>query len=292
MMHRLKIAVVAASLLTGAAWAQEEDVDAKVYAPGDDESLYQDTEQQEEIAAPEELEPAEEFGTTEELQGPQEPEMGIGQTEPMDAPMAEPQQDPFAQPEPIVVAEPVEFEEQDTGPDLTGVTVMVGGGVEGYTGEFAPLIDPGGAWGATATIKPWRALGLELGYSGAVNEVDSRVANDLQGASQGVDILRNGGHAAIVASIPTPVQPYVMGGFGLDNYQFRGVEGDMGFQDDDLVPNIPLGAGLRTHVGDFTADLRVNYDLLINDEFSPVDDNDVDFSNGRYAGLLQVGATF
>lgn len=212
--------------------------------------------------------------------------------EPQEEPIGQPEEpviDPFAPSEEMTIAEeePVLMSQPQS--DMKGLTVMGGGGVEGYTGDFASQIDPGVGWGVTANIKPWSALGLELGYSGAANEVDTGVAGTDQGLASGTDIVRNGGHAAVIVGTPTPVQGYALGGVGVDRYTFRGDDGTLGFQDDTSA-SVPLGLGLRTHAGDFVADLRLGYDLLLNDEFSPVDDAQV--TNGRYTGKLQVGGTF
>ncbi|SEU37490.1 outer membrane protein [Stigmatella erecta] len=175
-------------------------------------------------------------------------------------------------------------EKKESGANMRGLTLMVGGGVEGYTGSLAPAIDPGAAYGVTAAIKPSKVFGLELGYSGAVNDVSDTAFS----ASSGPDIVRNGGQAAATFALSaTPVQPYVLGGIGLSDYNFRGTGG--GFSD-DTVGNVPVGAGLRTHFGSFTADLRANYNFLFDQDFAAVDDGLN--GNGRYSGTLNIGGTF
>ncbi|WP_395841365.1 outer membrane protein [Cystobacter fuscus] len=166
--------------------------------------------------------------------------------------------------------------------DMRGLTVMVGGGVEGYTGGLAPEVRPGAAVGVTAAIKPSKVFGIELGYSGAANDLRDN-------AGSGPDIIRNGGQAALTFGLAaTPVQPYVLGGLGLNRYNVRN-SGDTGFRDDTNA-NIPVGAGLRTHIGDFTADARINYNFLLNNDFSP--GVDADTWTGRYTGTINLGGTF
>ncbi|EPX61138.1 hypothetical protein D187_000921 [Cystobacter fuscus DSM 2262] len=166
--------------------------------------------------------------------------------------------------------------------DMRGLTVMVGGGVEGYTGGLAPEVRPGAAVGVTAAIKPSKVFGLELGYSGAANELRGN-------AGSGPDIIRNGGQAALTFGLAaTPVQPYVLGGLGLNRYNVRNA-GDTGFRDDTNA-NIPVGAGLRTHIGDFTADARINYNFLLNNDFST--GVEADTWTGRYTGTINLGGTF
>jgi hypothetical protein len=112
--------------------------------------------------------------------------------------------------------------------------------------------------------------------------------DDVALGADGPDLVRNGGQAALTFGLgAAPVQPYVLGGIGFSDYNFRGTGG--GFSD-DVVGNVPVGAGLRTHVGDFTVDLRGNYNFLFDQEFSGVDTGLNE--NGRYSGTLNIGGTF
>ena len=173
--------------------------------------------------------------------------------------------------------------------NMRGLTLTVGGGVEGYTGALAPEINPGPAYGVQADIKPSKVFGLELGYSGAVNNLDPRVGDI--GAS-GPDLVRNGGQAALTFGLAaTPVQPYVLGGVGFSDYNFRGAGAAAAGFRDDMVGNVPVGAGLRTHIGDFTADLRANYNFLFDQDFATRVDSGLN-ENGRYSGTLNIGGTF
>ncbi|MCY1019605.1 hypothetical protein [Pyxidicoccus sp. MSG2] len=180
--------------------------------------------------------------------------------------------------------------------DMRGLTVSAGGGVEGYSGALAPRIDPGAAYGATLTLKPSKVLGLELGYSGAVNSIDLDGLEDQLGNP---DIVRNGGQAvATVGLTASPVQPYILGGIGVSDYNVRSGGEALGYSD-DTVGSVPLGAGLRFYSGNFSADLRGNYNLLFDEEFAPntpTVDQDVvnaDFaSGGSYNATLSIGATF
>jgi hypothetical protein len=183
-------------------------------------------------------------------------------------------------------AEDLRLKEADVKPgkeaDMRGLTVLLGAGVEGYTGGLAPEVRPGAAVGVTAAIKPSKVLGLELAYSGAANDLRDN-------AGSGPDIIRNGGQAALTFGLAaTPVQPYVLGGFGLNRYNVRN-EGTSGFRDDTNA-NVPVGAGLRTHIGDFTADARINYNFLLNNDFSTGVENDT--WTGRYTGTVNIGGTF
>lgn len=203
-------------------------------------------------------------------------------------PAAAPAPAPAVVPEPVFV--PVEKKEKS---DMRGLTVLLGGGVEGYTGDFAPRISPGPSWGVTAALKPSKVLGIELGYSGAVNELRRFEA------AEGADLVRNGGQAvATVGLTASPVQPYLLGGIGINKYDVRGSAPAAGFRS-DVSGNIPLGGGLRTHIGSFTADARFGYNVLFDNDLVAVGSGtniggtDTTLgAGGRYSGMLQLGSTF
>jgi len=196
------------------------------------------------------------------------------------------QQPPPAYVAPVVVVNENEKTEKKSSADMKGVTVSLGGGVEGYTGQLAPVINPGLAYGLNINLRPTRALGFELGYDGAVNNLDRDAGN-------GADLVRNGGHAALTLGLtPTAVQPYVLGGVGINHYNARNTS----VLKDDTSGYIPLGIGLRTHMGHFTADLRGTWSAMFDNEIASVETQsivgvDIDKA-GRLAGLLQVGSTF
>lgn len=180
---------------------------------------------------------------------------------------------------------------------MRGATVLLGGGIEGYTGDLSPQLNPGPAWGARVALKPSTIWGVELAYSGAVNEIDNGRGEGLgPGATDGADLVRNGGEAvATLALSPTRVHPYLLGGVGIDRYSARGGQ-DEGFSD-DTAGHIPLGGGVRAHWGSFTADARLGYSLLFSQQFaSNVAERDVlglnSTSGGRYMGSLNFGAAF
>ncbi|AFE07534.1 hypothetical protein COCOR_07428 [Corallococcus coralloides DSM 2259] len=184
---------------------------------------------------------------------------------------------------------PLEVEKKSKN-DKKGLTLLIGGGVEGYTGALAPQIAPGPSAAVTASLKPTSVLGIEVGYSGALNNIKDAGA---AGAEDGPDLVRNGGQAALtVAVTPTAVQPYLLGGIGISNYHFRGGE-SLGYSD-DTVGNIPAGVGVRGHFGHFTADLRGYYNFLFDKQFAPNIDpgGDDPSGGGSYTTTLNVGGTF
>ncbi|WP_309888139.1 hypothetical protein [Archangium sp.] len=169
--------------------------------------------------------------------------------------------------------------------NMRGLTVLLGAGVEGYTGGLAPQINPGASVGVTAALRPSKTFGLELGYTGAVNNLDRDVAGS------GPDIVRNGAQAAVTVGLSAaPVQPYLLGGFGMNWYNVRNGE-SLGFSD-DTNSKVPVGVGLRTHIGSLTADARVNYNFLIADDFAPGVVDTGAANTGSYNGTLNIGGTF
>jgi hypothetical protein len=188
--------------------------------------------------------------------------------------------------------EPLEVEEEEKN-DTRGLTLLVGGGVEGYTGELAPQINPGATAGVRAAIKPSKVLGLELGYSGALNNIDTGGGDVGEGAVDGPDLIRNGGQAVVTLGLfATDWHPYLLGGIGINDYNFRGGE-TLGYSD-DTVGNVPAGLGFRGHVGDFTVDARANYNFLFDKEFAAgAESSGGDFGEGgSYQGTISVGGTF
>ena len=171
---------------------------------------------------------------------------------------------------------------------MRGAMVTAGAGFESYTGGLRSQLAPGVGWGASVAIKPSKILGFELGYSGAANELRND-GFDVNGA----DVVRNGGElVATVGLGAAPVQPYLLGGVGLNWYNVRAAGAGLG---DDTSGSIPLGGGIRAHIGHFTADARLDYNILFSNDLA----NDVglttlasDYNGGRLMGRLSIGSTF
>ncbi|HEY8210005.1 MAG TPA: hypothetical protein VIG99_21115 [Myxococcaceae bacterium] len=165
---------------------------------------------------------------------------------------------------------------------MRGVTVTAGGGIEGYTGGLSDSLAIGPTWGVTAGLKPSKVFGLELGYTGATNELRSTLGFDVNGA----DVVRNSGQVvATVGLTSTPVQPYLLGGIGLNWYHVRATGSGLS---DDTSGNIPLGGGVRAYLGHFTADARLDYNIMFADDLV----NRSTTGGGRYTGTISVGSTF
>lgn len=162
-----------------------------------------------------------------------------------------------------------------------GVYVLLGGGIDGYTGDLNHDLDIGPAWGGTVGLTTKR-IGVEATYSGAANEIDTPGDLDVGG---GVDVVRNGGHAAVKINVlDTALHPYVLGGIGIEDRNVRNGQA-LGFNDDSNG-YIPAAAGLRWNLGAFTADARLSYNFMFEDDFAPGDP-----SGDRYQGTIMLGGT-
>lgn len=177
----------------------------------------------------------------------------------------------------VVVATPRPY------PDA-GAYVLLGGGLEGYTSDLKDALTVGPAAGITVGGR-----GRYFGLEGGLNVAGANISDNSGGdAGDGFDVMRTSGQvAATLGLLPTRLQPYVLGGGGLDFYNVRNGNA-RGFTDETTFM-VPLGAGLRYNLGPLlTADLRGQYDLMLGDNFAPaaVDNGD------RYTALLSLGGTF
>jgi hypothetical protein len=175
----------------------------------------------------------------------------------------------------------------------TGIYAMLGGGAEGYTGQLAPSVNPGLSYGATLGYRPSPYFGVELGYSGGISDVDFNRPNG-GGIAEGPDVVRNGGQALLVGNMTdTKLQPYVVSGVGVETYNIRsdGRGAALGFND-DTSGYVPAGIGLRYQLGGLiTADARVAYNILFDQDFAP-STLDPGVGDGRYSATLFLGGTY
>jgi len=181
-------------------------------------------------------------------------------------------------------------------PSLRERSVMVGGGVEGYSLSLASRVEPGATYGVRVDVRPPSPLGpdigLEAGYSGAENRLAPRSP---QLARRGLQLVRHGAYAAANVYLTSwRLRPYVMGGLGFSVYNVRGTVQAFG---DNTVGQVPLGAGVRTSFGPFTADARLGYDVLFDQRYAtgrrvrfPGGPAPIVVSRaGRYSGTLHLG---
>lgn len=163
-----------------------------------------------------------------------------------------------------------------------GPYVLLGAGVDGFTGGLHEDVNAGVAWGANAGVSGSR-LGFELGYSGSANQVDGTLGD----VGSGADIVRNSGQAAVTLNLTTTaLHPYVLGGIGIERYTVRNGQA-LGFEN-DTSGYVPAAAGLRWNIGKvLTADARVTYNFMFDDEFAPGD-----VGGNRLQGMLTLGGTY
>lgn len=199
------------------------------------------------------------------------------------------------QPEAIAPVEPTARERRmnrwhEAGKDLKRypVAVRVGGGTEGTSGNLNNTLRWGPQWNAGISAQPLTWMGAELAYNGATHELSNNVAPGPNHAVNGADFVSNGGQAAVTFNAPTPiVQPYALGGIGFDRWNFRGP--DTATFRDDTAGRVPVGGGLKANVGQLSADLRYNYNILFSQQFArPAGSG----TGGSMDLALQVGGRF
>jgi hypothetical protein len=226
---------------------------------------------------------------------------GTGGSGPVEEPLPQPAMvpEPAVAPEwhstSVVVTPAAKQEKKNV--SKKGAYVLLGGGADFYTGKLAPEINAGLNYGLTVGVKPDKYFGIEANYNGALSNLDQGFANshglanaNNSGASSGTDIVRNSGQvAATIGLSPTAVQPFILGGVGIDNYTVRRATVATGFNSDTSA-YIPTGLGLRANMGkNLTADLRGTYNFLINQNFSG---QNTGAGTGRLGGMLQIGGTY
>jgi hypothetical protein len=165
----------------------------------------------------------------------------------------------------------------------SGAYVLLGGGLDGYTGGLAEQVTVGPQAGALVGVKG-RILGVELGYSAGGAELQGGGGDG--NAGSGIDLLRNSGQAAVTVGLTnTPFQPFVMAGGGVDRYTVNNGE-SLGAQDATGF-YAPVGAGIRWNLNRLlTLDARGNYDFLFGDEFLPGE------GGNRFRAQASLGGTF
>jgi hypothetical protein len=159
-----------------------------------------------------------------------------------------------------------------------GLDVHLGLGM--LTGEVGDDTGTGPLLGITAETQflPW--MSAELGYEGQRLPIDEALVGDGEGLwRHNVGLLAKAGPL-----INERWQPFVGVGVGL-NY-FNPSDGADGLYDNDLVPEMPLAAGLDYSFGSISAGARATYEVLLGEEFA--DDRGAANDDGD---LFNVGLT-
>lgn len=172
---------------------------------------------------------------------------------------------------------------------LRDLSVLVGGGFEGFTGGLGDSLQVGPSWGATVSVKPSVRIGAELAYTGATHEFDLATGGD-GGSGSGADVVRNGGHVAgSLGLLRTAMQPYVLAGIGINRFDVRNPVS--GFSD-STSGYVPLAGGLRYTKGLFTADARMGVNVQFADELGINPATQEELNGTYYDGMIRVGARF
>lgn len=240
MKHRrlLGLAIFAASLLTAApALAnggpyeepeqppQEGDTGG---GPTDEQTQGQQEEGQEEVTPPEEEEP-------QAIEEPYEPPMAVG----------------------------TEQQEQPATILPVGMSLTIGGGLNGFTdGDFNDFVDTGGGWEGRLAVGTRLPIGLEAAYVGTANDIDAI------GVADNARLISNGLEGAIRLDLTrTMIKPYVLAGAGWKHYSVQNTNVNTSdLQDSDNVVTFPLAAGLNYKYKRFIGDVRGTFSPTIDNE--------------------------
>lgn len=168
------------------------------------------------------------------------------------------------------------------------VAIELGGGASSFTDDLGNALQGGASFTGRAILGTRSMLGIEVGYFGAVNGLDTvnnEVALEVGNVDSKATVYSNSAEALMrvnLAGSTWPVRPFVAGGvswFRLDSDQEE-------FDDADAM-GFPLAGGVQIYPWQYlTVGLRGEYKFL-TDPFSN------DFPGGdQYGGTLTVGAAF
>jgi len=183
-----------------------------------------------------------------------------------------------------------------TQPWLEGVSVLLGGGVEAYTGSLSSRLALGPAWNFILGFHPSSVFGLELAYHGSLQSL--RTTGDGGSANSGrADIIRHAGQANVTFAFGAwQVQPFVLAGIGIDHYSVSDDARAAGFSE-GTGGYIPVGGGIRFRAGGATIDLRGSWELPFSDPLAPggTGQNTLGLNTGNYRrwnATLNIGGNF
>jgi hypothetical protein len=144
------------------------------------------------------------------------------------------------------------------------VGIMADVGVSDYSNDVNRDIDAGVGYGARVDLSPMRNFGVELGYAGAVNDLDESLSTDGRLVTNQI-----GGNLRVnlvppTYDLPLGFKPFVFGGamyHRIDSQNFT-----PGVTDGINAFAIPVGAGLEADIGKrFLVGGRFTYNFLFNE---------------------------
>lgn len=143
--------------------------------------------------------------------------------------------------------------------------IMAGAGVSDYARDVNRDIDAGIGYGARVDVSPMRNIGLELGYNGAVNNLDDSISTDGRLITNQV-----GGNLRLNivpprSDLPLGLRPFVFGGA-----QYHRIDTNAftpGITDGINAFGVPVGAGIEANIGQrFLVGGRFTYNFLFNEQ--------------------------
>jgi hypothetical protein len=170
-------------------------------------------------------------------------------------------------------------------PHPTGVRLSFGIGVEGYDGEVGAAYVVGPLASLAVALQPLPALGVELGYTLGLHQVET---DGDGGLVDGYDVVRHGLQSLLTLGPQLRgVRPYVLAGVGLGWTNVRGPDNPT--YRDDRDGFVPLGAGLSVSSGRLTLDARLSYQWVFAQDSVVAPDGAGGASGGRYQALVSLG---
>lgn len=156
-------------------------------------------------------------------------------------------------------------------------------GVSRYDRALAVQTEPGVAYGVHLELSPARSVTVELGYAGALNDLndkystDGRLVTNAVGGNLRVNFVPPG------YDLPGGLQPFIFG--GVTYHRITTQNFTPGIKDANAV-GLPFGGGLEVNVGDrVLVGARYTYNLLFN-----ADENFAGGNADNWMATVNVGA--
>jgi opacity protein-like surface antigen len=138
-------------------------------------------------------------------------------------------------------------------------------GLGAMTGDLGSLTAPGPLLGISAGAQLWPALGIEVGYEGQRLPIeDERVGTEQAMYRHNLGLFAKAGPMLM----DDKLRPYVGAGFGVSYLDVTDGADDTGLYSNDLVREIPVGAGVDYRLGNIFAGARASYQLVTGEEFA------------------------
>lgn len=157
----------------------------------------------------------------------------------------------------VSLSSPAQAQEKADGfIDDWGLAFGVGGGVADFTGDaMRDMTSTAGAWDARLVFGTHKIFGIEAGYAGSLQSIDSLgLDNNALLMSTGVDA------AVRIHLLPGDYQPYAFVGAGWRRYDLTNVDTNTSsVTDTDNVVEVPFGVGFAYTYEHLTFDVRGSY---------------------------------